>query len=1708
MQRGYVRVGAPAEQRYRHESWPALTLEYTPLEIGHGLATVDPQSLATVPGRIDGRRVRLVDLDGEGLPGLLTTSGKGLYYARPEGDGRFGPPRVLPRQPSPTGASSWQLVDLDGDGVPSFAQLTGPQAGAFKRVAVGTAEEWAPHRPFRSRPNFDLSQPNVLMLDVTGDGLADVVVFELGRIVFYPSLGHGGFAAPVVCGRPAGDDRSGPRLVFGDATRAVFLADMTGDGLSDLVRVENGRVLYWPNQGYGRFGRVVEMAGAPWFDRPDRFRADRIRFGDIDGSGTADLVYLGGDGTRVWINAAGNRYAAGVELPGFPTLDTMSSVELADILGTGGAALVWSTSRAADRGTHVRYAELTPRGKPYLLRTIDNGMGLRRTITYAPSTRFYLEDRAAGRPWVTRLPFVVHVVEHVEIVDAVTQRRFGSRYRYHHGYFDGAEREFRGFAVVEQIDTESFAEFRANTSFPSGHQIRDGALFVPPVLTRTRFHTGAWLDADAIAVRLAAEDYRGDAGDPASVPPVVLPASALPSDLSPGERREAMRALRGRALRQEVYAMALQPDGSATLASPHPFRVVEGNATVRRLQPRAGQRHASFFVHDRESLEQHYERDPSDPRLAHRFTLAVDDFGNVTRTAAVSYRRRGAVVPGAAQDVTAVVYAEASVANAVVSRAMYRLGVPVESRSFEVTGLADPPGGASVLSFAEVDAQTLAAPAVAFEAPPAEGLRKRLIASSQQRYYADDLRGALPLGQVGTRALPFEQRAMLATQAQIAATFAGLLPGPGDGTGVLDVEGGFVAADGAWWRRSGRQEFDAEAFYLPVRAIDAFGGVHSVDYDPHRMHVVAVTDPLGNVASSVIDYRVLQAAIVTDANGNRQQAVHDVLGLVVATVVVGKDGEGVGDTFAQPTVRMTYDLHAFAERGAPVSVRTFRREQYASVDPAARILESVAHYDGGGRVVQTKAQAEPGLAPHRDAQGLLVRDAAGRPELVETATRWVGSGRTIVDNKGNPVKQYEPFFSDRSDFDGEDELAATGVTPLLHYDAFGRLVRTDFPDGTVSRIEIEAWRTVAYDPNDTVLEGAWFAERMAPGADPRDRRAAELTAAHANTPSVAHADSLGRPVLTDVHDVADGVEVHAMTRQVLDIEGNVLQVVDARGNVAESRVFGMGGVVFVVDSVDAGWRRMLVDVAGAPLRGWNARGFASRARYDGLRRATHAFVTASGSVEMLVARTVFGESAPGAEALNLRGRAFRVYDGAGVVSHERFDFAGNLRRQSRRLARAFEATQDWAPLEEAVPATIEGIAAAAEPALEAETFAVESEYDALGRVIASTTPDQSVTLSAYNEAGLLESVAVRLRGAVTPTSFVSDLDYNARGQRQRCVHGNGNVTTYEYDARTFRLARLRLVREADSAVLQDLRYTYDPSGNVMQIRDGAQQDRFFANAVVSGDQRFEYSAVYRLVRATGREHASLGQPVDQDFAFGPQPHPEDPAALREYTQEYQWDAVGNLLRVQHGAAGGSYTRQYVYAAAGNRLLRNSAPGEAAEPFSHSYSYDAHGNMTAMPHLAAMAWDHADRLQHADLGGGGDVWFVYDAAGERVRKVQVNVAGSVVRERVYLGGVELYRERAANSATPTLVRESLHVGDDTGRLCLVETLTVRDGVEVASPVSVRRHQYGNHLGSASLELDAEGAVISYEEFHPFGTTSYAAATRGSRSARSGTGEKER
>ena len=91
----------------------------------------------------------------------------------------------------------------------------------------------------------------------------------------------------------------------------------------------------------------------------------------------------------------------------------------------------------------------------------------------------------------------------------------------------------------------------------------------------------------------------------------------------------------------------------------------------------------------------------------------------------------------------------------------------------------------------------------------------------------------------------------------------------------------------------------------------------------------------------------------------------------------------------------------------------------------------------------------------------------------------------------------------------------------------------------------------------------------------------------------------------------------------------------------------------------------------------------------------------------------------------------------------------------------------------------------------------------------------------------------------------------------------------------------------------------------------------------------------------------------------------------------------------------------------------------------------------------------------------------------------------MKERIYLGGFEIYRKNGANP----LVRETLHIMDDKQRIALVETRA--QGYEPGVPRQLIRYQFGSHLGSVSLELDDQAHIISYEEYTPYGSTSYQA-----------------
>lgn len=1866
-QTGYKRDGATA---YFSKSLPPLGFEYSQAEIDETVREIDQESLKNLPAGLDGNNYRWVDLDGEGVSGILTEQGGGWYY-KPNlspvnqqlVDGeqitlpRFGPVEVVRRKPSLAALANdrQQLMDLSGDGQLDLVDFEGNTPGFFERTEDS---DWNPFAAFPSLPVIDWKNPNLKFIDLTGDGLPDLLISEDEAFWWHTGLAAEGFG-PGQRVAQAVDEEKGPHLVFADGTESIFLADMSGDGLTDLVRIRLGEVCYWPNLGYGRFGSKVTMDQSPRFDTQELFDGRRIRLADIDGSGTSDIIYFASGAVHLYFNQSGNGWGTRQTLKYFPSVESLSSATALDLLGSGTACLVWSSPLPGNARRPMRYIDLMSAGKPHLLTRTANNLGAETRIQYAPSTRFYVADKLADTPWLTRLHFPVHVVERVETYDYISRNRFVTRYSYHHGYFDGVEREFRGFGRVDQVDTEELATLAAVSDFPQATN-EDPASNVPPVMTRTWFHTGAFFSESIISRHMEQEYYRegdgsgGFAGltdkqleamllDDTVLPTTVLmpDGSRQTYDLSGEEEREACRALRGSILRQEIYAL------DTTLEADRPYSVSERNYTIEVLQPQGPNRYGVFLAHARETIDFHYERklfavagntlvDPkapppanaktvADPRVSHAITLAVDSFGNVLQSVAIGYGRRyldPSLTPAdqAKQTTLLATCNENTYTNSISGDDVYRIPLPAQRSTYELLQLQPDSARADVTNlfrFEELQGKVSAASDgmhdIAYENLNPAGLTagqpyRRLISRTRALYRPNDMgasvndpKSLLPSGTLEFLALPGSSYKMAFTPGLVTQVYqrggSALLPTPvtvlgsvaADGGGYVDLDG-----DGNWWIPSGRifylpatatsadeKNQATQHFFVPRRFEDPFGNPTAVDYDdPHDLLVTKISDAVANNSLAANDYRVLQPYLLTDQNGNRVQASFDLLGRVAGTAVMGKTTEAVGDSLngfipdltqaqidafysandphtlaaallGNASTCVIYDTDQFENTRAaapddptewqPAFTVTLARETHLSdLSPGAqtKIQISFIYSDGFGREVQKKAQAAPGPI----VKGGPVVDP-----------RWVGSGWTVFNNKGNPVRRYEPFFSQFPAKGHQFEFGITaGVSPILFYDPAERVRAKVYPNQTYDKAVFDPWHLETWDVNDTVLQSdptadpdvgdffqllpstdfspTWYTQRIGGAMGPDEQTAATRAAAHANTPTTAYFDALGRTILT----VVDNVTAKYPSRLELDIQGNQLTVRDAmvqagdqQGRIVARLQYDMLQNRLHHSSMEAGEQWILNDAAKKSIRAWDSRGHNFRTAYDALRRPTGIFVLGTDAInsdprttasEILCQKTVYGEGQPA--ALNLSARVFQISDAAGIVTNmghnaatgqdEGYDFKGNLLRTTRTLVQDHTALPDWS---------------AASPQFLPDVFSGSMHYDALDRIITAVTPDGSVISSTYNEARLLKAVSLNVRGAATATSFINNIDYNAKEQRMLIEYGNNTATAYTYDPLTFRLLSLTTTRAAfpsNQQVVQDLFYTYDPTGNITHVEDQAdiQNVVFFQNQRVEPSADYTYDAIYRLIQASGREQLGLSggapsSPAPASYNDVPRAGlllPGDGNAMGTYTEQYQYDSAGNFVQLVHRGstpANPGWTRSYSYnetsliepGKMSNRLTSTAVSGSAS--LNEPYSYDLRGNMASMPQLQAMQWDCKNQLMitrrqavNADDQDGAQhqgerTWYVYDATGRRVRKTTESSSGTKRKERFYVGGFELYREYDSGGNT-TLERQTLPVMDDKKRVALVETKTVdSNGAPGPLPATTTRYQFDNHLGTASLELDEAGAVISYEEYYPFGSTSYQA-----------------
>ncbi|GIK07130.1 hypothetical protein Aspvir_002785 [Aspergillus viridinutans] len=1686
---GHRRVPEGAGYQYTDETRPALQMEYSQPELQPGASgealqpvAVDTSQFPDLPHAHPNRRTQWLDLNGEGSPGLLAQLSTGEWvYMRNESsrDGNstasFHPPQRLLTVPSsllnPAGFfasladdGSLQAVDVDG-----HHRLQG-----YSERNPSDDAGWSPWVLLPSVPtDLDDSGLHTYSIDLAGSGRQDRAQFmqdSSGRLQWYPSLGTSGFAA--------GRIQTGPLLPRDEGgTAAVLLADMTGDGLTDVVHVRTGDIVYWPNLGHGRFGAMVRMDHAPILSSYPEFNASQVRLMDVNGSGGADLVhFIPGGGAAIYFNQSGNSWSKAISLPVVPDLSLLASIEVVDILGRGLPCLCWTLAHAPGEGSpRLYYLDLLGGTKPWLLTRYTNGVGAEVTLKYLPSTHFYLQDEGTSQAWNTKLPFPVVCVAAHTIEDQVAETKQTTRYAYHDGFYDRAEREFRGFGLVDVWDQEDLA---------AGPGLK--RLHVPTRHSRTWFHTGAPMLA------LGTAFGHGNARVP-ELAPFHLPQDAV----SPDEVRESRRAMKGKILRCEVYANEQSKnDQIPLLVTQHSYTVLMEQAindiashtrpdTVVYEQP-----HGRFRVVDRESLKITYAgaSDLQDARMEHDMDLAINEYGQSTTHVLIQYGRLNPPPDlddqtRAAQQETIIQYTESALTNPLDEDDVFALPMVAEEKAYRLRGVSPPDPPLLLFAFESLAADDCAllrhATEVPYEQDPgpavSPGSYRVLISNTRSYYRASDMTGRLALGKI-------EAYSTLDQTYQLAVTPGLKLQVFGDSQDPTSLHAGWSAQDGAyadldndgsWWIPSQRSRFcspdDAmntgaelrEArshFYLPTFAIDPYGNVSSEELDRYCLLRIRSVDSVGNAESYQPDYVSLQPIILTDSNQNRTLLVFDSFGTPIGAAIQGKVGEGLGDTLDDFTSHLSReDILSFMNdpvASAPTLLgsATWRRVYNREWGPETPIFQGELRRD---RHASSSTQISISIS-FSDGRGHNIQSAVLHSG--HGAARWRREGWSIHSTIANkPVLVFLPTLDSVPRYCRRSVVPPESLPPssITIFEGLNRAAATLHPGNTWQVTTFGPWTVKQRDAGDNVLiedmaldpdigrlvsatmgreryQPTWYATHSAATASAEDQAAAEKSKVYSDTPDLHHVDAAGRTISWVT---SEGSPVRQTSRLHLDVAGNATAAFDTLAREVTRSQRDLCGRDLYAAGMDNGPAWSCPDAVGRRWLAWTVDpdngepATRTRMQYDQLGRLTHVWLRegiALGTPECLIIQHDYGETQPDAAAKNLRTQHYCTWDQAGLLANTAYDFKGNCVRRETTFAEDYKGTLDWSA------------AGRDRPAL--ETVNVEqAEYDACNKLLRIIGVGGSITENTYNVAGSLQSVCLA-RGSSPDIkeTFLSSIAYNAMGQRELVKYGNGVQTQHKYDPLTNREVHKKTWKTG-GAVLRDLQYTHDCMGRQVYREDAAQQDVFFRNSVVRPVNDYIYDARGQLVRSTGREQidgqGSSLTPSGPAYD-GQQTVPSNGSQMCEYTETVAYDAAGNISSLTHESGDSrvsGWKRSYFYAETSNltdptsgiknnRLSRTTVRG--AE---ENYYYDARGCMTSMPGTMKASWDHFEQLrvstsQRIRQGVPETTYYVYNALGVRVRKVTERAAAekkdaSKLRETYTLsgfGGYEIYREYSGAS----------------------------------------------------------------------------------------------
>lgn len=613
------------------------------------------------------------------------------------------------------------------------------------------------------------------------------------------------------------------------------------------------------------------------------------------------------------------------------------------------------------------------------------------------------------------------------------------------------------------------------------------------------------------------------------------------------------------------------------------------------------------------------------------------------------------------------------------------------------------------------------------------------------------------------------------------------------------------------------------------------------------------------------------------------------------------------------------------------------------------------------------------------------------------------------------------------------------------------------------------------------------------------------TSLFSKTPTVTVLDNRGltvRDIAYHRHPDSPDTTEERIIRQQYDARGALVQSTDPRlhkaGRINFTYLADLAGNSLRTEGVDNGTSVALSDAAGRPFvtvsnivtrdDGTEDRSQAviHTWQYEGAElpgRPLSVTEQATGEAARVTERFMYAANTAAEKALNLAGRCVSHYDAVGMTQTDSVALTGTPLSVTRRLLKDADnpdVTADWQGTD----------ASAWNDLLAGETYTTLTTADATGAVLTATDAADNVQRVAYDVSGLLSGSWLTVKGC-TEQVIVASLTYSAAGQKLREVHGNGVVTTYEYEPETQRLTGIKTERPAGHAsgakVLQDLRYEYDPVGNVLSVRNDAEETRFWRNQKVVPENTYAYDSLYQLVSAAGREMAGIAQ-QGNNLPTTTVPLPTDSSAYTNYTRTYTYDEAGNLTQVRHTPATGSgYTTKITISNRCNRGVLSTLTENAADV---DALFTAGGQQRQLQPGQKLTWTSRNELlkvaQVVRDGGTDDrESYRYDAGSQRILKVSAQKTGNSTQTQrtLYLPGLEL--RSTQNGSTETESLQVITIGEaGRAQVRVLHWTSGRPGEITGDQV---RYSYDSLTGSSQLELDSGGNIISMEEYYPYGGT---------------------